>query len=75
MSKLYTVSVNDKRYEGGALCVFIHRRSDIPGVTSSCIGVGASRSQSYFAKGDALASAVAEVRYRRRAGQFKKEHI
>jgi ribosomal protein S12 methylthiotransferase accessory factor YcaO len=63
---VYRVEIRDQRAEGGSYVVLI-RRSSFPDVGPSCVGVGAGRRDPKAA----IASAMREVRYRRRAGQFR----
>lgn len=56
----YSLRIEDRRQRGGAWLVFV-RRGESP------IGIGASHSSLALAVRDAMS----EVRYRRRAGQFR----
>jgi hypothetical protein len=62
MTGVYRIEVIDRRGDGGPWVVFIRRHE-----SRIAIGVGADR----HALRAAVASAVSEVRYRRRAGQFR----
>lgn len=68
--KKYAIQVEDRRPAGGCWVVFVRRYGERAAeVGPSCIGVGAS----FHALQIAMASALHEVRYRRRAGQFRSE--
>lgn len=65
--KRWIVQFEDRTPSGGPYVCFIRRDSG-RGVGPSCVGTGANRRN----RSEALRDAIAEVRYRREAGQFSE---